>query len=152
VLLLVIPAAAVALYQSGVLPYRLYVVHTGSMSPGIPPESAVLVREGGYSMGDVVSFEVHGAVVTHRLISINSDGTIDTKGDANRSADPWRVPASDVIGRVVAAPRRLGYLLMYVRTPEGCASIVVAMLCLWQIWALGAAQSPRNARGAPLNA
>jgi signal peptidase len=86
------------------------------------------------------------------LISINSDGTIDTKGDANRSADPWRVPASDVIGRVVAAPHRLGYLVMYLRSPEGCASIVVAMMCLWQIWALAAGLAPRKPGAAPLNA
>jgi signal peptidase len=131
-------AAALGLYETGSIPYRVYVVHTGSMSPAIPPESAVIVKEGEYHVGGVISFTEHGAVVSHRLVAINPDGTITTKGDANRTADPWRVPVSNVIGGVVAAPRHLGYLLMYVRTPQGGASILFAFLCLWQIWALSA--------------
>jgi signal peptidase I len=151
-LVLLVSVAAAVLYASGGLPYRLYVVHTGSMSPKIPPESAVVVREGRFRVGDVISFTEHGTVVTHRLISINSDGTITTKGDANRTADPWRVPVADIVGRVVAVPHRLGYLLMYLRTPQGCASFVVALLCLWQIWALAAGLSPREWDGVALNA
>jgi len=143
-LVLFVSTAAVVLYEAGDLPYRAYVVHTGSMSPTIPPESAVVVREGEYRVGDVVSFTVHGAVVTHRLIAIHSDGTIETKGDANRSADPWHVPVAGIVGRVVAAPHRAGYLLTYVKTPAGCASIVVALLCLWQIWAVAVGLSPKG--------
>ena len=118
------------------LPYRVYVVHTGSMYPSIPSESAVVVRENRYRVGGVVSFTEHGEVVSHRLIAIKPDGTIVTKGDANRTVDPWRVPASNIIGGVVAAPRHLGYLLTYMKTPEGGISILVTLLCLWQIWAL----------------
>lgn len=151
-LVLLLSGGALALFQAGDLPYRLYVVHTGSMSPGIPPESAVVVREGQYRVGDVVSFTEHGSVVTHRLIAIEPDGTIETKGDANRSADPWHVPVTNIIGRVVAAPRRLGYLLMYMRTPAGGASLVVALLCLWQIWTLAAGLEPRTLDSRPLNA
>ena len=144
-LVLLASVAAAVLYEDGGgLPYRVYVVHTGSMSPSIPSESAVVVREGDYRVGDVVSFTVHGAVVTHRLVAIRPDGTIRTKGDANRSADPWRVPARNVIGRVVAAPRRLGYLLTYAKTPAGCASLALALLCLWQIWAVAAGLTPRE--------
>ena len=135
-LILLVSSAALVLYEAGGLPYKVYVVHTGSMSPTIPPESAVVVREGHYKAGQVISFTVHGAVVSHRLIAIDPNGTITTKGDANRTADPWHVPVSNVIGGVVAAPRHLGYLLTYVKTPAGCASIVAALLCLWQIWAL----------------
>jgi len=137
-LVLLASATALGLYETGSLPYRVYVVHTGSMSPTIPPESAVIVKEGEYRAGEVISFTEHGTVVSHRLVAINPDGTITTKGDANRTADPWHVPVSNVIGGVVAAPRHLGYLLMYVKTPQGGASILFAFLCLWQIWALSA--------------
>ncbi len=140
VVALVLSASVVALglYETGHLPYRVYVVHTGSMYPTIPPESAVVVREDEYEVGQVISFSVHGEVISHRLVAINPDGTTTTKGDANRTADPWHVPVSNIIGGVVAAPRHLGYLLTYVKTPQGCGSILIALFCLWQIWALSA--------------
>ncbi len=147
-LVLLVSTAAAVLYATGELPYRAYVVHTGSMSPTIPSESAVVVREGQYRVGDVISFVEHGTVVSHRLIAIEPNGTITTKGDANRTVDPWHVPVGNIVGRVVAAPHRVGYLLTYVKTPAGCASLVVTMLCLWQIWALAAGISPRAVDGA----
>lgn len=137
-------ATVLGLYETGHLPYRVYVVHTCSMTPTIPPESAVVVREGQYEVGQVISFTVHGEVVSHRLMAIHPDGTITTKGDGNRTADPWRVPTSKIIGGVVAAPRHLGYLLTYVKTPLGAASILVALICVWQIWGLSAALVPEG--------
>lgn len=135
-MVLLLVAGAFVMRETGNLPYRLYIVHTGSMVPTIPPESAVVVREGEYHVGEVVSFVEHGNVVSHRLMAIHPNGTITTKGDANRTADPWHVHVSHIIGGVVAAPRHLGYLLIYIRTPEGAASILLGLLCLWQIWAL----------------
>jgi signal peptidase len=135
-IVLLLAGGAFAMYETGNLPYRVYVVHTGSMYPTIPPESAVVVREGDYRVGQVVSFVEHGNVVSHRLLAIHPDGTITTKGDANATADPWHVPVSNIIGGVVAAPRHLGYLLTYLKLPTGAASIVLALVCLWQIWGL----------------
>jgi signal peptidase len=143
-LLLALSATVFVLHQAGSLPYRVYVVHTGSMIPTIPPESAVVVREGDYHVGEVVSFVEHGNVVSHRLMAIHPNGRITTKGDANRTADPWHVPASNIIGGVVAAPRHLGYLLTYVRSPLGAASILMALMCLWQVWALARAISEQR--------
>jgi signal peptidase len=151
-LILISSVAALLLYETGHLPYRVYVVHTGSMYPTIPSESAVVVREDRYRVGEVVSFTENGEVVSHRLMAIKPDGTIVTKGDANRTIDPWHVPASNIIGGVVAAPRHLGYLLTYVKTPEGGASILIAFLCLWQIWALAGEIGQAEASEGALNA
>lgn len=144
--ILLLAAGAFAMYETGNLPYRVYVVHTGSMIPTIPPESAVVVREHEYHVGQVISFVEHGNVVSHRLMAIHPNGTITTKGDGNRTADPWHVPISAIIGGVVAAPRHLGYLLTYLRLPEGAASILLALLCLWQIWGLAGAFAPAPVR------
>jgi signal peptidase len=138
-LALLVPVTALVLYETGNLPYKVYVVHTGSMTPTIPPKSAVVIHEHEYHVGQVVSFVEHGNVVTHRLVSINPNGTINTKGDANKTADPWHVPTSNIIGGVVAAPHLVGYLLTYVKTPQGLASILLGALCLWQIWSLAKA-------------
>ena len=118
------------------LPYRVFVVRTGSMRPAIPPKSAVVVQEHHFAPGEVISFYHRGEVVTHRFVGRSADGGIRTKGDANATADPWTIRAHDVIGRVVAAPRGLGYWLVYLKNPAGAASVLLAALCFWQIWSL----------------
>ncbi|QNE46561.1 signal peptidase I [Glaciihabitans sp. INWT7] len=129
-------AVAFVLAATGALPYKLYVVHTGSMSPTIPSRSAVIVREHQYRVGQPIAFLADGTVITHRLMSINADGTITTKGDANETPDPWQVRTGAIIGGVVASPPELGYWLTYLKNPLGLASILASAVLLWQIWSL----------------
>lgn len=135
-LAVLVPMTALILYETGNLPYKVYVIHTGSMYPTIPPKSAVVVEEHQYQVGQAVSFTVHGETITHRLVAINPNGTITTKGDGNRTDDPWHPPASSIIGGVVAAPHLVGYMFTYVKNPEGFASIFVGLVCLWLIWSI----------------
>lgn len=132
-LVFVVPAGLVAL---GILPYRVFIVHTGSMSPSIPSNSAVIVREGVYRVGQVISFETPEGVVTHRLVERRSDGTLVTQGDANRTPDPGTVSPSHVIGGVVAAPPMLGYALVFLRNPIGLASVALAVIGVWLLISL----------------
>jgi signal peptidase I len=142
----VVPTALLAI---GVLPYKLYVVHTGSMSPTIPSKSAVIVREGVYHLGQVITFESPNGVVTHRLIKRNADGTFVTKGDANRTVDPGSVSPSEVIGGVVMAPPMLGYWLAYLKNPAGLASLFATMICLWLIYSTTTGYAERQQRAEP---
>lgn len=128
--------ALVLVIASGVLPYRVFIVHTGSMTPTIPSRSAVLVWKGHYRVGQVISFEEQHGVITHRLVKINADGTLVTRGDANSTDDPWTLPASAVIGGVIAAPKEAGYWLMYLKNPLGLLSILLSALICWQMFAL----------------
>lgn len=140
VLVLLIPLVIVVVFGmliSGVLPYKVYVLHTGSMSPTIPSKSAVIVEEHHYHVGQVVTFTEDGLTVTHRLISINAKGLITTKGDANSTVDPWYVPKSQIIGGVVTTLPEVGYWLEYLKDPVGSASVLLALLACWQIWSLG---------------
>lgn len=132
-LALIVPAALLA---SGKLPYQIYIVHTGSMSPTIPPRSAAIVKKGVYHVGQVISFKSPNGVITHRLIRRTVAGTLITKGDANRSADPWTTIPAQVIGGVVAAPRMLGYWLQYLKDPAGLASLFVLIVCFWLIYSI----------------
>ena len=122
---------------SGILPYRVYIVHTGSMEPTITPRSAVIVEQHVYKVGQPISFYEQGGVVTHRLIRVNADGTAITKGDANQTADPWTIKTSAIIGGVVANPPELGYWLMYLKNPLGLASILLSAIVCWQLLSLG---------------
>jgi signal peptidase len=133
---------AIIIFVSGVLPYKVYVLHTGSMTPTVPSRSAVIVYVHQYHVGQVVTFTEDGQTVTHRLISINAAGLITTKGDANATADPWHPPQSQIIGGVVATVPELGYWLVYLKSPLGAASVLLAMLAIWQIWALGSSSPP----------
>ena len=145
-LLLLVPLmalAAIVVFASGALPYKVYVIHTGSMTPTIPSKSAVIVREHEYRVGQVITFTEDGLTVTHRLVSISASGMITTKGDANSTVDPWHVPKSQIIGGVVATLPEVGYWLTYLRNPVGLASILLALLVCWQIWSLGS-PSPRR--------
>jgi signal peptidase len=115
---------------------RIYVVHTGSMTPTIPIKSAVVVEKRSYHVGQIISFRENGAVVTHRFVGLNPDGTLITKGDANTTVDPWKTTRADVIGGVVAAPRELGYWLVYLRNPAGIGSLIGGVICLTLIWSM----------------
>ena len=138
---LVIAGAAATAALAWNAGYRIYVVHTGSMMPTLNPGDAVLDRPAPTSVhaGQVVTFTVHSGpdtVVTHRVASV-SDGEIHTKGDANRSADPWTLHLSQVVGSKVLTLPYGGYLLVYLQHPQGIASVltaVVALVLLWQLF------------------
>lgn len=127
-LLLIVPAVLMA---TGVARFQVFIVHTGSMNPAIPPSSAVIVEKGVYRVGQVITFATANGVVTHRLVEQRSDGTLVTKGDANATVDPGTLAPANVIGGVVAAPPLLGYAFLFLKTPAGVAFLLAALACLW---------------------
>jgi signal peptidase I len=138
-LVVLLPILALAVFivaSTGTLPYKVYVVHTGSMTPAIPSRSAVVVQTHDYQVGEPISFYKNGDVITHRLVAINLNGTIDTKGDANATVDPWHVGTSAIIGGVVAAPAELGYWITFFKNPAGLASTLFVVLACWQMWSI----------------
>lgn len=72
-----------------------YTVLTGSMSPGMPPGTLVVVKPADQiGIGDVVTYQLQSgkpAVVTHRVVSVapGADGKtmFQTQGDANDVPD-----------------------------------------------------------------
>lgn len=82
------------------LPYQALVVRSGSMTPTIPTGSIVLyhkVDASDLKVGNIIVFTEPGTttMVTHRIYAIDSTSTgkyIETKGDANKYPDDWRIP------------------------------------------------------------
>src|SRR5690242_5604011 len=80
------------------LGYERYVVEGGSMGGALPRGSIAfeeVVKTGDLRVGDVITYRPPGAdrPVTHRIASITTargHRLLRTKGDANRTADPWR--------------------------------------------------------------
>ena len=151
ILLLVLAAVLtpVALVASGALPYRAYVVRTGSMSPTILPASVVIVEADRYEVGQVITFHRAEDRTTHRLVAINDDGTLTTKGDANDTVDPFTVPAADVIGGVTAFVPRLGYVVVYLQNPLALGSLI---MCVLSMWYLGSSEQKPGAKAEPVQA
>lgn len=90
--------------------YSVLRVETGSMEPALHVGDCIIVRQCDpktLKEGDIISFwsdqeDIKGMLVTHRIKSVNSDGSFVTMGDAN--------PVTD---RVAAAPDKI--LGVYVR-------------------------------------
>ena len=106
------------------------------MQPSIPPRSAVVVEPGRFHVGQVITFVHRGEVITHRLIAKDATGRLMTRGDANERPNPWQLRRTDVMGGVVAAPRSLGFWLVYFRTVAGAGSVVFGALSISLAWGL----------------
>ena len=121
--------------------YRVYVVHTGSMTPTFRPGDIVIDRpaQHRYHAGEVITFR-HSAqttdVVTHRITDITPAGLIHTKGDANRTADVWDIRPDQVRGSVAMSAPAAGYLLVFLHQPAGVASLALAVLAIALLWRL----------------
>lgn len=91
----------------------LFRVVTGSMEPEIPTGTLILSRETDIEeleMGDVICFQslspsMRGRMITHRIIgkTVDENGAVSlqTKGDANPSADSYPVTEANLVGKVV---------------------------------------------------
>ena len=100
----VVAAVAVAglMLLPSILGYERYAIDGGSMETAIPKGSVVYSQHAAaedLEVGHVVTFtppDPYGedGVVTHRIRSIAA-GVLTTKGDANESPDPWKLPLDD---------------------------------------------------------
>jgi signal peptidase len=128
--------------------YRLYVVHTGSMTPTLVPGDLVIDRPAkNLKPGEVITFrhsDLTTDVVTHRVTGVTAAG-IHTKGDANRTADVWTIRPDQVKGHVIATLQGFGYLAVYFQQPTGIASVATALIGLLLLYGLFFPSTPEQA-------
>jgi signal peptidase len=151
-LLFAIAIAGVLAWHGG---YRLYIVQTGSMTPTLLPGDVVLdgPPKGNYHPGEVITFrhsDLTTDLVTHSVIGVQA-GKIRTKGDSNRTADPWEIRPDQVQGVVVRRIPRLGYLLIFFRQPAGIVSIILGGLALTMMRRLHSPTAARRAGAESMN-
>lgn len=87
------------------LGFEAVVVTSGSMQPGIRAGDVVLLREpddrAALAPGTVVTFRDARApdvLTTHRIASVNADGTYRTRGDANADLDSTALEPERIVG------------------------------------------------------
>lgn len=115
-------AIAFVMLVSGVLPYKMIVIVTGSMTGTIDKGDAVIYRTyDGQTLqtDDVIVFEKDGALIVHRIVDItNRDGEIrySTKGDANDSVDSGYITDGQIVGLVKLKIINMGYPSIWIRS------------------------------------
>lgn len=105
-----------------------YTIKTGSMTPGLPPGTLIVVRPvdpADIGIGAVITYQLHSGdptVVTHRVVGvtrIDGEPAFQTRGDANNAPDSewvrgvqvkgkfwYRVPYAGRIGTFVTGSSR----------------------------------------------
>ena len=109
----------------------------------IHPGDIVVTRQtNDLEVGDVITFFVsEKEIVTHRIVAINPDGYLTTRGDANNVVDRSSVNKVNVIGKVVLTIPKLGYVSMYLQNfvtilktnillDIGLAAVLSGVMCL----------------------
>ena len=112
---------------------RWFVVETPSMGVAAPVGTLVLdlpVDAATLRVGDVVSFSTDanpGVVYTHRIIHVDADGGLHTRGDINGATDPWTLTQHDVIGTPALLVPHLGWLF------RAAPILLVGTLLIWTL-------------------
>ncbi|HSW43921.1 MAG TPA: signal peptidase I [Patescibacteria group bacterium] len=93
--------------------YKVVAVAGGSMSPTIEPGDLIVLTRPPEEVrtGMILTLEVDGQVVTHRVVGFRPDGSFVTKGDANTVRDDFRGLYVRVVGEYRFRIPWLGTLL-----------------------------------------
>jgi signal peptidase len=160
VLAWVIILAVTAVVAVAVLVPRLggatpYTIMTGSMRPGMPPGTLVVVkpvRVAAVGVGTVITYQLRSGepeVVTHRVVTVGQDAhgkpMFRTQGDANPSPDrAWVLPVQVKGERWYAVPY-LGYVNTWITggVRRAATMAVVAVLSGYALVMFGGAARDR---------
>ena len=134
---LVLAAVAVVVVIPRATHGQAMTVLTGSMTPGIPVGSVVVVRPvdpGTLEVGDVATYQKEkdqAVFVTHRIIEIDSSTRPTTyvfKGDANRGPDLEPIVPDRIIGKVWFHVPYLGTIRDGLKGSGGVTLLVMMLL------------------------
>lgn len=95
----------------------LATVLSGSMEPALSVGDLIIVSEReAYEVGEVIVFQDGRTPVTHRIVEIDEDGKIITRGDANNTNDAPIFP-EQIKGEVIFSVPLLGYVANVIKNP-----------------------------------
>ncbi|MCV0403378.1 MAG: signal peptidase I [Chloroflexi bacterium] len=111
--------------------YELFAIRSGSMEPSIGVGALTVVdRSRAPRVGEVVTVRLPSdTFITHRVtrvVEVDGDRWIETRGDANTDPDPALIPSDAVVGVVATRIAFLGYLLALLSMPSGIVTLLAA--------------------------
>lgn len=113
--------------------YKPMIVMSNSMESKISVGDVVIVKEidtKTLKENDIVAYRIDDICVTHRIKSINSDGTYITKGDNNNVEDSESINPTQIEGKYVTKIVGLGHLLLFLKEPLGLGFVIMGILLL----------------------
>jgi signal peptidase I len=137
--------------------YRTMTMLTASMAPEIEPGDITVVTPlpvEDITAGMVIAYNIpidDHRVVTHRVIEVergdNDSVTVQTKGDANETVDPWKATLQgDTAWQVRAVVPEAGHLIQALRTPGVSEALRYGAVGLLAGWLLLSIWRPTPAR------
>lgn len=122
--------------------YAPIIVLSGSMSPEFETGDMILVKRttDPYSLqvGDVITYLEEESAVTHRIIEVQTGGTVPrfvTQGDANDTQDTSPVQGDQVWGKYTGIHiPRLGEFAIFMQSTVGMVVFIVGPLLLIVLW------------------
>jgi signal peptidase len=131
-------------YMAPHIGWRVDGLRSGSMVPQLNVGDVVVTRpvpSNTVAIGDIIIFhsvDKNKTMISHRVIGIETQPSLafKTKGDANANADPFMVPAANLIGVLAFHAPFLGYAVLYLQTTSGLLvsliipGIIIIVLCL----------------------
>lgn len=142
VLLAIVGVATIAAAAAPLVGVRAVLLQTGSMAPGYPAGSVLLVRDAPATdaqVGDIVTvLRNDGTSVTHRVVeteAISGGAELVLRGDANETNDPRPYTAARV-GIALGGLPWVGWFVVLAQQPGAVTVITAAMslLVLWTWW------------------
>jgi len=147
VVIILLMTAAALTFLAPRFGWRVDTVFSGSMEPELKVGGVVLTRPVDaeeIKTGDIITFHspLSEQLTSHRVIAAEGGSSFhfQTKGDANEDADPFILPAENVVGKVCFHIPYLGYVAQFVKTPLGflltlcLPGLIIVVMELRNIW------------------
>lgn len=116
--------------------YKNFVIVSGSMEPTIMKQDAVFVKEvpqDEINVGDIISFDEDGIIITHRIIDIVSeDGVIKykTKGDNNNTADKEMITYNQIEGKYQFKINNFGIVINILKSKITLIILIIIVILI----------------------
>jgi signal peptidase len=138
--------------------YRFETVLSGSMRPAFAPGDLIIVSPEptrNVRVGQVISYQIPVAdhhVESHRVIRVAGSAehpVIETRGDANPVADPWRARLTSATAwRLWMVIPKAGWLIIWLRQPTIQHLSMIIIPILLAVWWLIGIWRPRPSQNA----
>ncbi len=107
--------------------YSIFEVQTGSMEKEISAGDWIITKiTQDVKLDDIVTYEVDGEYVTHRIIEVYN-GTYVTKGDANNTKDD-PIDQSQIVGKEVGKLAGFGILRKTIFNPAVLVTLIITLI------------------------